>query len=92
MRVRLFSDTGPVMTKIDWEEPTKIKTCMYTVCWDDLRKGKPATAGPVANTYFELKMLCLFYFVLESEKTAIISGLLWYLKNDSIFPFLFLFL
>ena len=29
---------------------------------------KPATAGPVADTYLELKMLCLFYFALESEK------------------------
>ena len=33
MRVRLFSDIGHVMTKIDWEEPTKIKMCMFTVCW-----------------------------------------------------------
>ena len=33
MRVRLFSDIGYVMTKIDWEEPTEIKMCMYTVCW-----------------------------------------------------------
>ena len=31
VRVRLFSDIGHVMKKIDWEEPTKIKTCMYTV-------------------------------------------------------------
>ena len=30
----------------------------------------PATAGPVANTYLELKMLCLFYFALESEKNG----------------------
>ena len=29
---------------------------------------KPATAGPVADTYLELKMRCLFYFALESEK------------------------
>ena len=29
---------------------------------------KPATAGPVADAYLELKMLCLFYFVLESVK------------------------
>ena len=29
---------------------------------------KPATTGPVADTYLELKTLCLFYFVLESEK------------------------
>ena len=33
VHVRLFSDTGHVITKIDLEEPTKIKTCMYTVCW-----------------------------------------------------------
>ena len=33
MCVRLFTDIGHVMTKIEWEEPTKIKTCMYTVCW-----------------------------------------------------------
>ena len=46
---------------------------------------KPVTAGPVADTYLELKMLCLFYFAVESEKMAIISGL-QYLKNDSIFP------
>ena len=45
---------------------------------------KPVTAGPVADTYLELKMLCLFYFAVESEKMAIISGL-QYLKNDSIF-------
>ena len=30
----------------------------------------PATAGPVADTYIELKMLCLFYFALESEKNG----------------------
>ena len=54
-------------------------------------RGKPATAGPVTDTYFELKMLCIFYFALESEKMAIMSGQQWYLKNNSIFPFLFLF-
>ena len=47
---------------------------------------KPVTAGPVADTYLELKMLCLFYFVLESKKIFIMSGLQWYLRNDSIFP------
>ena len=31
---------------------------------------KPATAGPVADTYLELKMCCLFYFDLESEKNG----------------------
>ena len=34
---------------------------------------KPATAGPVAHTNLELKMLCLFDFALESEKMAIMS-------------------
>ena len=52
---------------------------------------KPATAGPVADTYFELKMLCLFYFALEGEKMAIISGPQWHLKYDSIFPLFILF-
>ena len=46
---------------------------------------KPATAGPVPNIN-KLKMICLFYFVLESEKIAIMSGLQWYLKNYSLFP------
>ena len=62
MRVRLFSDIG---------QPTKIKTCMYTVCMTTYERVKPATTGPVADTYLELKMLCLFYFALESEKMAI---------------------
>ena len=35
---------------------------------------KPATAGPVANIN-KLKMICLFYFDLGSEKIAIMSGL-----------------
>ena len=47
---------------------------------------KPATAGPLADTYLELKMLCLFSFALESEKMAIMLGLQWYLKNVSLFP------
>ena len=46
---------------------------------------KPATTGPVANIN-KLKMICLYYFVLESEKNAIMSGLQWYLKNYYIFP------
>ena len=49
---------------------------------------KPAKAGPVADTYLELKMRCLLYIALESEKMSIMSGLQWYLKNESIFfPF-----
>ena len=32
------------------------------------KRVKPAAAGPVADTYLELKMRCLFYFALESEK------------------------
>ena len=52
---------------------------------------KPATAGPVGDTYFELKMLCLFYFALEGEKMVIMSGPQWHLKYDSIFPLFILF-
>ena len=49
---------------------------------------KPAMVGPVADTYLELKMLCLFYFVLESEKIVIMSGLQRYLRNEFILSFL----
>ena len=76
---------------IDWEEPTKNKTCMYTVCMTTYERVKPATPGPVADTYLELKILCLFYFFFESEKIAIMSGLQWSLKNDSIFPLFYSF-
>ena len=59
------------------------------------QRVKPATPGPVPDTYLELKMLCLFYFALESEKMAIMSGLQWYLKKRFYFPpfysFFFLF-
>ena len=48
---------------------------------------KSATMGPVTDKYFELKMLCLFYFVLKSEITGIISILQWYMRNNSMFPF-----
>ena len=47
---------------------------------------KPASGGPVTDTYSELKMLCLFYFALESEKMAIMLGLQWYLKKQFYFP------
>ena len=70
MRVRLFSDIGQSRQKLT----KKIKTCMYTVCWGlnmtTYKRVKPATAGPVADTYFELKMLCLFHFALENEKNG----------------------
>ena len=55
-------------------KPTKIKTYMYTVWglkYDDLRKGKTCDHG----TSCQLKTLCLFYFVIESEKIVIMSGL-----------------
>ena len=45
-------------------KPMKLKTCSMMT----YKRAKPATAGPVAHTYLELKMLCLFSFVLESEK------------------------
>ena len=47
---------------------------------------KPATAGPVANIN-KLKMICLFYFVLESEKnshdvgTAVVPEKLFYFSH-----------
>ena len=85
VRVKLFSDIGHVMAKIDWEELTLRLKNMTTY-----ERVKPATAGPVANIN-KLKMICLFYFVLESEKIAIKSGLQWYLKNYSIFPLFVLF-
>ena len=53
---------------------------------------KPAGAGPVAGTYLEVKMLCLFYFFLESAKIFIMSGLQWYLRKDYISPLYFIFL
>ena len=43
-----------IFGKINWEEPTKIKTCMYTVCWslniiyDDVRKGKTCDRGTIS--------------------------------------------
>ena len=50
-------------------KPTRIN------CWgleyDDLRKGKTCDRG----TSCRLKTLCLFYFVLESEKIVIMSAL-----------------
>ena len=55
------------------------------------KRVKPATSVPVADTYLELKMPCLFYFALKSEKNGHNAGLQWYLKNDSIFPLFILF-
>ena len=56
------------------------------------KRVKPATTGPVANIN-KLKMICLFYFVLKSEKrnshnvgTAVVPEKLFY-----FFPFLFFF-
>ena len=100
MHVRLFSDIGHVMTKIVWESICKSilrkLNCTCTLLglknMTTYEGVKPATAGLVADTYLELKMLCLFYFVLESEKLAIMSGLQWFLRNDSSFPFLFFLL
>ena len=67
---------------------TKIKTCMYSTLsglknMTTYERVKPATTGPVADTYLELKMPCILCFVLESEKIVTMSGVQWY---DSIFP------
>ena len=64
---------------------TEIKTCMYAV--GACKYEVVATAGTVTDTFFELKMLCLFYFVFKCENTGIISRLQWYMRNNSIFPF-----
>ena len=55
VRVRLFSDVGIVMTKIDWEgictsSRQKLK-CACTLLGDIRKRIKPATAGPVADIY-----------------------------------------
>ena len=92
MRVRLFSDIYHVMTKIDWEDictssRRKFKRACTLLGLKNMmtyERVKPATAGPVADTYLELKMLCLFYFVLENEKnshnvgTAVVPEKLFY--------------
>ena len=44
--------------------------CLMGLRYDDIRKGKTCDRGPVADTYLELKMRCLFYFALESEKNG----------------------
>ena len=78
MRVRLFSDIGHVMPKIDLEgictsSRRKLKLACILFGLKNMttsERVKSATAGPVTDTYLELKMLCLFYFVLESDKKA----------------------
>ena len=95
MRVRLFSDIGHIMTKKIGKSRRTLKracTLLELKHMTTYERVKPATAGPVANIYLELKMLCLFCFALESEKMTMMSGLQWCLNNDSIFPFLFFFL
>ena len=52
---------------------------------------KPGTAVPVADNYLELKMLCSFYFVLESKKVVIMSVLQSYPRNASIFLLFIIF-
>ena len=80
MRVRLFLDIGHVMTKNRLGRADENKN-VHVYCLLGLKhmttyeRVKPATAGTVADTYLELKMLCLFYFALESKKMAIMSGL-----------------
>ena len=49
---------------------------MYTVGAENITSYKrvnSATAVPDTDTYLELKMLCLFDFVLKSENKGIIS-------------------
>ena len=61
VHVRLFSDIGHFMTKIDWEgiymhiKLTQIKFCACTLLglknMPMSERVKSATAGPVANTH-----------------------------------------
>ena len=55
-------------------------------------RAKPATAGPVADTYLELKMLCLFYFVLESETNSHNVGVAVVPEKRFYFPLYIFFL
>ena len=79
---QLCLDIGHIMPKIDWEgictsSRRKLKHACTEACtllglkyMTTYGRVKSADAGPVTDTYLELKMLCLFYFVLESEKKA----------------------
>ena len=81
MRVRLFSDNGHVMPKIDWEgmctlSRRKLKCACALLGLENItsyERVNSATPVPVSDTYFELKMPCLLYCVLKSENTGIIS-------------------
>ena len=68
MRVRQFTDIGHVMTKADENKNVHVHCLLGLKHMTTYERVKPATARPVSNTYLELKMLCLFYFALESEK------------------------
>ena len=80
VRLRLFLDIGHVMPKIDWEgmctlSRRKLKRACTLLELKNItmyERVNSATAVSVTDTYFELKMLCLFYFVLKSENTGII--------------------
>ena len=68
MRVRLFSDIGHVMTKIDWEEPRKMKTCMCTVYWgldNDIQKGKTCDRGTSRRYLFRTENALFILFCLR---------------------------
>ena len=69
VRVRLFWEIGHVMPKIDWEgictsytDKNYLRACTLLGLkhMTTYKRVKFAITGPVANTYFELKMLCLF--------------------------------
>ena len=69
MRVRLFSDIGHVMTKIDWEgmyictsSRRKLKYACTVHCWGlktTNERVKPATAGPVGTENAMFILFCL---------------------------------
>ena len=63
MCVRLFSDIGHVLTKADENENVHVHCLLGFKHMTTYERVKP-----VADTYLELKILCLLYFALESEK------------------------
>ena len=86
------------MTKIDWEGIcTSSRRKLKRVCtllglknMTTYERVKPAIAGPVADTYLELKMLCLF--CLRKRKNSHNVGTAVIPEKRFYFPLFILFL
>ena len=86
MHVRLFSDIAHVMTKADENKNVHVHCLLGLKHMTTYERVKPATATPVA----ELKMLCLFYFALESEQNGHNVGTVMVLEKLFYFSLLIL--